>query len=100
MTIGILVNTDKHLETIKGITQAAVRKGHNVIIFAMDEGTRLLQQKDFLQLSEIENVQMSFCDHSAKSLSVDTSAVPEKITAGSQFNNSKMVSEADRVIVL
>jgi len=100
MTIGILVNTDKNLEILNGITHAAVRKGHNVIIFAMDEGTKLLQKKDFINLCNIEEVQISFCDYSAKTLSVDTSGVPEKITAGSQFNNSKMVSEADRVIVL
>ncbi len=100
MTIGILVNTDKHLEAIKGLTNAAVSKGHRVIIFAMDDGTRLLENSEFNALSDIQAVEMSFCDHSAKSLGVDTSGVPEKIVPGSQFNNSKMVGESDRVIVL
>ncbi len=100
MTLGILVNTDKNLEAVKGITEAALRKGHRVIIFAMDEGTRLLEDETFTGLSTHEGLQMSFCAHSAKELGVNTSGVPEKITAGSQFNNSKMVRDSDRVIVL
>lgn len=100
MTIGILVNTDKNLKAVKGITESALRKGHRVIIFAMDDGTRLLEDATFTGLSEHEGVEMSFCDHSAKQLGVNTSGIPEKIITGSQFNNSKMVKDSDRVIVL
>ena len=100
MTIGILVNTDKNLEAVKGITEAALRKGHRVIIFAMDEGTKLLEDKSFTDLSQPEDVEMSFCDHSAQLLGVNTSDTPERIIVGSQFNNSKMVKDSDRVIVL
>ncbi len=100
MTIGILVNTDKNLEAVKGITESALKKGHRVIIFAMDDGTKLLEDKTFTGLSEHSEVEMSFCDHSAKQLGVNTAEIPEKIIVGSQFNNSKMVKDSDRVIVL
>ena len=39
MKLGILVNTDRHLKVeIAGLTHAALAKGHEVAIFAMDEG--------------------------------------------------------------
>ena len=46
MKLGILVNTDKHLAAVTGITRAAIDKGHEVTIFAMDDGTRLLEEDD------------------------------------------------------
>ena len=47
MNIGILVNTDKHLEDIIGIVNSAVTKGHRVTIFIMDAGTRLFGYPSF-----------------------------------------------------
>ena len=42
MRLGILVTTDRSPEIVRGITLAALAKGHTVTIFATDEGTRLL----------------------------------------------------------
>jgi len=42
MNLGILVNTDRNLAALRGIVAAATGKGHEVAIFAMDDGTRLL----------------------------------------------------------
>jgi len=100
MKIGILVNTDRHLEHIRGITEAAVRRGHTVAIFAMDEGTRLLENPEYRKLCELEGVEMSFCDHNAQGLGINKDGVPDEIVCGSQYNNAVMQHEADRVIVL
>ena len=43
MKLGILVNSDRNLEAITGMTRAALAKGHEVLLFAMDDGTRLLR---------------------------------------------------------
>ncbi len=100
MKLGILVNTDKHLDDIIGITKSAVSKGHEVILFAMDDGTKLLENPSYTGLHSMEGVSMSFCDHSAQGLGVKTDGVPEGIVCGSQYNNAAMNHDADRVIVL
>ncbi len=100
MKLGILVNTEKHLDDIIGITRAALKKGHEVIIFAMDAGTRLLERQEFSDLSREEGVSMSFCDHSAKHVGAKTEGLGSEIVCGSQYNNAQMMHNADRVIVL
>jgi predicted peroxiredoxin len=100
MKLGIFINTDRHLADIIGITKAAVSKGHEVIIFNMDTGTKLLGNPVFTELCRTKGVSMSFCDHSAKGLGVATEGIPQEIVCGSQYNNALMVNGADRVIVL
>ncbi len=100
MKIGILVNTDKNLKHLRGITDAILRKGHEAVIFAMDEGVKLLEKSEFNELCSMKGVSMSFCDHSTHVLHVSKENVPEEIICGSQYNNALMNHEAERVIVL
>jgi len=100
MKLGILVNSDRYCDNIVGITRAACSQGHEVILFAMDTGTFLLQNKQFTDLHSLDGVQMSFCEHSAKELHADYSHLPDAIIPGSQYNNADMNSRADKVIVL
>lgn len=98
--LGILVNTDRHLKHVLGLTRAASAKGHKVAIFVMDQGTRLLQDPGLLGLAELPGVTLSLCDHSAKRHGVKTEALPEAVVCGSQLNNAMMQHEAERVVVL
>jgi predicted peroxiredoxin len=100
MKLGIFVNTDRHLAHVVGITKAALAKGHEVIIFNMDEGTKLLGTPEFAELCSTPGVEMSFCDYSTKLLHVQTEGLPEKIVIGSQYHNAAMNHDADRVIIL
>ena len=100
MKLGILVNTAQNLPRIIGISRAGIARGHEIIIFVMDEGTLLLNEPEFKQLSGLAGVQVSFCDHSAKELGVDTGGLPEHIIAGSQYNNASMNHQAGKVLVL
>lgn len=100
MKLGIFVNTNRHLAHVLGITKAAISKGHEVIVFNMDDGTKLLGDPAFKELCRTSSVSMSFCDHSAKGLNVSTEGIPAEIVCGSQYNNAVMVHDADRVIVL
>ncbi len=100
MKLGILINTDKHLEAIIGITKAALAKGHDVIIFNMDEGVRLLEISSYTELCKLEGVTMSFCDHNAKGFGIRKELIPPEIVCGSQYNNAAMNHTADKVIVL
>jgi predicted peroxiredoxin len=98
--LGILVNSDRHLETITGMTRAALAKGHEVLLFAMDDGTRLLANPGYIALCQLAGVNMSFCQESATRKSVNFDALPEAIAAGSQLQNAMMVQKTDRIIVL
>lgn len=100
MKLGILVNTDRHLEDIVGLTQAALEKGHEVNIFVMDAGTRLLGNSSFSGLCKTAGVRMSFCDHSTKQLQTETEEIPQEIICGSQYDNAVMNHDSDKVIVL
>lgn len=100
MKLGIFVNTNRHRDQVLGIAKAAVSKGHEVVIFNMDDGTKLLQDSTFTELCRTKGVSMSFCDHSAKGMNVSTEGIPAEIVCGSQYNNAIMVNESDRVIVL
>lgn len=100
MKLGILITTDRHLKHILGISRAASAKGHEVAIFAMSEGTKLLADSEFIRLSELDNTTMSLCSHSATEFGVDTTGVPKEIIIGSQFNNAMMSNQSDKIIVL
>lgn len=100
MKLGILLNTARHLEDVVGITRAALAKNHQVIIFAMDEGTRLLENQILVSLAGLEGVSLSVCDHSAKMYGVNAEGLSPKIVCGSQLHNAMMNHNADRVIVL
>lgn len=100
MKLGILVNTDRHANDVVGLTKAAVSKGHEVIIFMMDSGNKLLSNTSVTGLCHEAGVSMAFCDHSVHKLGLSKEGVPGKIGCGSQFDNANMNSQADRVIVL
>ena len=100
MKLGILVNTDRHLRDIVGLTTAAVAGGHEVALFAMDAGTRLLGDPSYTELCRLPGVAMSVCEHSARGHGVETAGLPKEIVCGSQYHNAVMVNSADRVIVL
>jgi predicted peroxiredoxin len=100
MKLGIFVNTNKNLEAVEGITKAALAKGHEVILFNMDEGTKLVRTPVIAALSKTKGVTVSFCEHSATHLGVASDGLPPEIVVGSQYNNAAMQHDADRVIVL
>ena len=100
MKLGMLINTAKHLDQVVGICRAALAKKHQVIIFAMDEGTRLLENEAFASLAELDGVSLTLCDHSAKHHGARTEGLSPKIVCASQLSNAMMNHDADRVIVL
>ena len=100
MKLGILVNTAKHLDDVIGLAEAAIAKRLEVIIFAMDEGTRLLDEERFTSLAALEGVTMSVCEHSAKVHRVSIEHLAPQIRCGSQLNNAMMAHAADRVVIL
>ncbi len=82
--LGIPVNTNKRLDDVLGLTNAAFSKGHEAAIFTMDEGTKLLEQPFYSGLCTLQGVTMSFCDHGVQRLGATTDGLPKETTCGSQ----------------
>jgi predicted peroxiredoxin len=100
MKLGILVNTDRHLDVLLGLTEAALEKGDEVTIFCMDVGTRFYENETFTALCKRKGVRMGFCSHNAEGLGLVTEGLPEDVVVGSQYDNAVMNHDADKVIVL
>ena len=100
MKLGILLNTDKYGEAAIGLANAAIGRGDEVTFFIMDDGLKLLRDRAFTLLCKSENINMSFCEHSAKTMNINTDGIPEEIISSSQMNNAIMNNESDKVIVL
>lgn len=100
MKLGILITTDRHLNDVIGITKAALSAGHEVMLFAMDEGVKFLQDGAYRELSRFDGVTSSYCDYSTMVLYVSKEGVPEEVVCGSQYHNVTMMRDADRVIKL
>lgn len=92
-TLGILVNSDKYLDQVVGVVQAAKKAGHDVKIFMMDDGVLLGQE---LCGSIAADAEVAYCDHSAEPRGVKEI---EGATAGSQYQNAVMMHESDKVVV-
>ncbi len=100
MKLGILVNTDRHADDLTGIAKAALAKGHNVVMFFMDDGVRLLTNPEISELAGKPQISISYCDYTVQSTDVSIDGIHENIDCGSQYNNSLMNHDADRVIIL
>jgi hypothetical protein len=100
LKLGILVNSDAHLKEVVGLTKAASSKGHQIILFIMDEGVKLLNNSALAGLHKTPGVTMSFCQYSTHILDVSAEQLAKELVPGSQFDNAVMNREADRVIVL
>ena len=100
MKLGILVNTDRHADDLVGIAKTALSKGHEVIVFVMDSGVKLLSLRDVKDLCNNQGISISFCDYTTEKNGISKEEFCEKMICGSQYNNATMNSEADRVIVL
>ncbi len=100
MKLGIISNTNRNLDHLIGLTRAAIKKGHEVMIFSMDDGTELAESSRFKVLCRLDNVTISICRHSAEEHKVQIENIPREIVCGSQFNNAVMIGEADKVLVL
>jgi len=100
MKLGILVNTDRHADDLIGLAKTALSKGHEVIVFFMDTGVKLLLSQNVKDLCKNPGISMSFCDYTTEKNGVSKEEFCDKMICGSQYNNATMNSEANRVIVL
>ena len=96
--LGILVSSDKHLDYIVNLTEAAVKKKKEVEIFFTGQGVLLTQTPDFQKL--VGKAKMSLCDNSFRALGLegDVPGLGFKDFA-TQAKNAELIKNSDRYVV-
>ena len=96
--LGILVSSDKHLDYIINLTDAAHAKGKQVEIFFTGQGVLLTQSEDFGKL--VGKAKMSLCDQSFRALELegDVPGFGFKDFA-TQAKNAEIIKNSDRYLV-
>jgi predicted peroxiredoxin len=99
MNIGILITSTPHANKIIEIAKEAVKRGYQVTIFMTDDGIYLIENKEIANLKNLENVEMSLCNYSADGRHLDEKDIPEGVGNATQYQNSLMHSECDKILV-
>jgi len=96
--LGILVSSDRHLDYVIELTNAARVKGKDVRIFFTGNGVRLTQTPEFQEL--VGKAKISLCDVSFKAQILE-GEVPglEPKDFASQERNAEMIEKSDRYVV-
>ena len=96
--LGILVSSDRHLDYVINITDAAYAKGKEVEIFFTGKGVLLTQAAEITKL--VGKAKMSLCDVSFRALGLEGD-VPgfEFKDFATQAKNAEIVKNSDRYLV-
>jgi len=96
--LGILVSSDRHLDYVINLTQAACDRGKEVEIFFTGKGVLLTQSPEFSQL--VGKAKMSLCDVSFRALGLkgDVPGFGFKDFA-TQARNAEIIKNSDRYLV-
>ncbi len=92
--IGLLVTSSPESEncrTVMKITEAALRQGHRVRIFLMQDGVYHIFRDDFMDLSGM-GAQIILCAHNAEERKLPRR---EGVLFGSQYDLSEIIAKAD-----
>ena len=96
--LGLLVSSDRHLDCVISLTQAACDKGKEVEIFFTGKGVLLTQSPEFSKL--VGKAKMSLCDVSFRALGLkgDVPGFGFKHFA-TQARNAEIIKNSDRYLV-
>lgn len=98
--LGIMVSSDKHLDYVLNLADAAHTQGVQVKIFFTGSSVLLTQKEEFKNL--VGKAQLYVCDVSFRANGLEGKEVPgvgfkEFVT---QARNAEMLEECDRYLVL
>jgi len=99
MNLGVLITSTTHADKIIEMVKASVKRGHHVNIFMTDDGIYLVTNSEIANLRNLDNVGMSLCNYSANGRNLDEKEIPEGVINGTQYQNSIMHNECDKVLI-
>ncbi len=99
MKIGMLVTRRDYADKIVETAKAALSKGHSLVIFMTDDGVYHVRNGAVTELRHRENVEISLCDYSAGGRAISDAEIPAGVIKGTQYQNSVMHNECDKVLI-
>ncbi len=96
-SLGIFVSSDKHLDKIIKLCQAAKKKGVEVTIFYSHLGTMLTQDPRFDELEGLAKMSLCNVGFESHNLKPPVVGIGEKDYA-TQARNGELVEECDRYV--
>ena len=98
-TLGIYVSSDKHLDKIIKLCDAAEKKQINVTIFFTHKGVLLTQSNRFARLKDMAEMALCKVSFETNGLKPPVTGISEKDYA-TQAVHGEIIEECDRYIVL
>lgn len=99
MQLGVLVATapeEGDLPALQSLIQDALRSGHDIDLFLMDQGVRYALDAN-LGLWVAAGVDVTLCAHDADAQGIDTAAVAARgVVLGSQRDHAHLLRHSDR----
>ncbi|MBL7203487.1 MAG: hypothetical protein ISS63_04020 [Desulfobacteraceae bacterium] len=97
--LGLFVISDKHLDKVIDLCQAARKKGDvEVTIFFSHRGTLLTQDPRFGELEGLANMSLCNVGFESHGLKPPVPGIAEK-NYGTQARNGEMIEDCDRYVV-
>jgi len=93
-SIGIFVTSPQNMRHVLGITKAAVAKGAKVKVFFTWTSTHLTKCPRFIELCELDNVDVSICADSYKKVGYDVTDIPKGL------DEKKMATQAQHGAII
>jgi hypothetical protein len=97
-SLGVLVSSDKHLEKVINLCQAAKKKDVEVTIFFTHKGTLLTQDPRFGELEGLASMSLCNVGFEGHGLKPPVVGIGEKDYA-TQARNGEMIEECNRYVV-
>lgn len=99
MQLGVLIATapeEGDLPAVRSLIQDALRNGHEIDLFLMDQGVRYALDAD-LGRWVAAGVDVTLCAHDAEAQGVDTAAAAARgVVLGSQRDHAHLLRRSDR----
>ncbi len=97
-SLGVLVSSDKHLDKVIKLCQAAKKKGDlEVTVFFTHRGTLLTQEERFKELNGLAKMSLCNVGFESHGLKPPVPGIGEKDYA-TQARNGEMIEECDRYV--
>lgn len=96
-TLGIFVSSNKHLEKVKNLCQAARKKGVEVTVFFTHLGTLLTQDLAFAELEGLAHLSLCNVGFESHGLKPPVPGISDKDYA-TQARHGEMLEDCDRCV--
>lgn len=101
MNLGLVVTDERQSQIVADLMRAALARDWNVRCFLTDNGVKLIQNHQFIDVADQQRVHLSVCEHSIEQCcpEADLEALKDVLIVGGQYQDAELVRHCDKVLV-